>query len=423
MGLTRPAWSKVNVLILGISFWFFWNYWLDLFFYTSVYLFDAKQSAFLGDFYTAGQAWLAGANPYAISQITFVYPPTSLPFFGMFALFDPESSAVLWMLTYFSLFALALTIMAFTIKGERRFLFVCLVVLLFFSSFPLLYMIEISEVDLIVASLTILSLAAERFGRRFLSAFLLSVGTLMKLNPIFLLIYFVIFRRDLKYLIYFVVSMVVTIGVSLLAVPVQLYWYYLVNILPHLYAQYGVSDTQSIIRFLWLAGLEEPFLQVVSITGVVFFAIFAFYVNSNRWRNFGNSTIRGDAMFLMNGLVVLFFSPRSYISPYAWVIMPLGLFLSSLLMENSRSIYLLLISVATFLLNSQPTGFTGWFLNTYFVSMVVPTITIGNLVMIIGLIPIFLRPTAIFHGIKNQLIHRKQNRPTHFHQTINGSLS
>jgi hypothetical protein len=269
-------------------------------------------------------------------------------------------------------------------------------------------MIELSEADLIVASLTILSLAAERFGRRFLSAFLLSVGTLMKLNPIFLLIYFVIFRRDLKYLIYFVASTVVIIGVSLLAVPVQLYWYYLVNIVPHLYIQYQVSETQSIIRLLWLAGLEEPFLQVVSFTGVVLFAIFAFYVNSNRWRNaFGNSTIRGDGMFLMNGLVVLFFSPRSYVSPYSWVIIPLGLFLSSLLMENSRSIYLMLISVATFLLNSQPTGFTGWFLNTYVVSMVVPTITIGNLMMIIGLIPIFIRPTAIFHGIKNQLTHRK----------------
>ena len=273
MSLTRPAWSKVNALILGISFWFFWNWWLSLFFSTSLYLFNASQSAFLGDFYAAGQAWLVGANPYASSQITFVYPPASLPFFGVFALINPESSAVLWMLTYFSLFAIALTVMAFTIKGERRFLFVCLVVLLFFSSFPLLYMIELSEADLIVASLTVLSLAAERFGRRFLSAFLLSVGTLMKLNPIFLLIYFVIFRRDLKYLIYFVASTVVIIGVSLLGVPVQLYWYYLVNILPHLYVQYQISEVQSIIRLLWLAGLEEPYLQVVSITGVVLFAI------------------------------------------------------------------------------------------------------------------------------------------------------
>lgn len=166
----RPTWSKINVLVLTISFWFIWNYWLNLFFHTANFLYDTQASDFLVNFYTAGQSWLAGSNPYANPQIVFPYTPASLPFFGFFALFDQLTAAQYWMLTYLCLFAVALVALAFTVKKDRRNLFVCLTVLLFFSSFPLLWLVELSQSDLLVASLTVLSFATERLGHRYLSS-------------------------------------------------------------------------------------------------------------------------------------------------------------------------------------------------------------------------------------------------------------
>jgi hypothetical protein len=269
-------------------------------------------------------------------------------------------------------------------------------------------MVELSQADLLVASITILALVAERLQRRYLSAFLLALAVLLKMDPVFLLIYFVIFRRDLKYLVGFTASLAGLIGVSLFVVPIQWYWYYIVKVVPTLYADYSLVNDESIVRFLWYLGLSKAELQVVSLLGVGMFALFAFYVNSNRWRNcFGKRTIRAEAMFLMNGLVILFFSPHSLIYPYAWVVLPLALFLSSLMLEDCRFTYLLLVGIAGLFLSSQPSGWTGYFLNSYFVSMLVPTILIGNSILIINLIPIYLCPNTIFHSIKKPFVGRK----------------
>ncbi|MGD0424972.1 MAG: glycosyltransferase family 87 protein [Candidatus Bathyarchaeia archaeon] len=405
--MARQQWSKINAILLAFSFWMFWNFWLSLFFATSLFLF-ATTSDFLANFYTAGQSWLSQANPYANSSIVFVYPPTSLPFFGFFALFNFETAASLWTVTYFSLFVIAGAALAYTIKGEGRSLFLCLTVLLFFSSYPILAVVELSQADLLVASITILALVAERLQRRYLSAFLLALAVLLKMDPVFLLIYFVIFRRDLKYLARFIVFLAGLVGVSLFIVPIQWYWYYIVKVVPTLYSQYSLESSESIVRFLSYLGLSKAELQAISMLGVGVFALFAFYVNSNRWKNcFAKKTIRAEAMFLMNGLVILFFSPRSLIYPYAWGVLPLALFLSSLMLADCRATYLLLVGIAGVLLSSQPTGWTGYFLNSYFVSMVVPTLMIGNLMFIISMILIYVCPNTIFHSVKKPFDRRK----------------
>jgi hypothetical protein len=108
-------------------------------------------------------------------------------------------------------------------------------------------------------------------------------------------------------------------------------------------------------------------------------------------------------MFLLNGLVVLFFSPHSLIYPYAWTVLPLALFLSSVMLEKCRFAYLLLAGIAGPFLSSQPTGWTGYFLaSNYFVSMAVPTILIGNSIVIASLIPIYLHPNTEFHRIEDR---------------------
>src|SRR5208282_4239225 len=395
MLLVRSEWHRLIVILLAICFWIVWNYWASLFFYASIWLYDLRVSDF-SIFYIVGSLWSSRVNPYVAWGYRFVYPPTSLPFFGMFALFNFEFAARLWTVMYMSLFVLAWVALALTLKRERRYLFISLAVLLFFTSFSFLRLLELSQIDMLVTSLTILSLVSQRMKRNLLSAAILSLGTLLKGSAIFFLIYFVVFRRDLKYLAYFLACALVTVGVSLVIVPVQWYWYWIVNVVPTMYSQFGLQDSQSIVSLLWLAGFGKYALQFVSLFGLGLLTIFALYAGSNRRiKTIRGGTIRADAMFLINGLTILLLSPFSLIYPYVWVILPLALFLSALLMEKPKLWYLALVVFAAFLLNSSPYGFTGEPFRFVFVSISFPTAAIGGLILSLSLIPLFVRPAAV----------------------------
>jgi hypothetical protein len=267
-------------------------------------------------------------------------------------------------------------------------------------------MMQLSQIDLLIASLIILSLATERMKHLFASAVLLAAGVLLKGPAVFLLVYFVIFRRDLRYLANFLLSMLVIVGISLLVVPVNLYWYYIVNVLPAQYSEYSLVDSQSIVRLFYLVGLSKPALEAISVAGFVLLAAFAFYVNQNKWANsFGRKMFRADAMFLLNGLVILLLSPRSLIYPYVWTILPVALFLSAFLVEDVKLAYLALIGFATCFLNSS-VGLSVLSFVTY--PIILPTFLIGNLIMTLSIIPIYLCPNAIFRNVKSQLMHRRR---------------
>jgi hypothetical protein len=228
----------------------------------------------------------------------------------------------------------------------------------------------------------------------------------LKGPAIFLLIYFALFRKDWKYLFHFVVSTIAIVGISLIVVPVKLYSDYFVNVLPTLFSKYELADSQSVVRMLYLAGLSRSALQIVSIAGIGMFAIFAFKVGSSRSRvPFGESSILGDGMFLMNGLIVLLFSPRSLIYPYVWVILPLALFLSGILVdENPKLLYLGVVCFGAFLVNSEPySPYAPLSLGT--LVTIVPWIAIGNLLLTLSLIPMYVRPSAFFRS--KQFIRRK----------------
>ena len=53
----------------------------------------------------------------------FIYPPTSLPFYSVFALCDFRLASQLWVDTYLSLFAVALLALALTLKDDRGYAF------------------------------------------------------------------------------------------------------------------------------------------------------------------------------------------------------------------------------------------------------------------------------------------------------------
>ena len=397
--MATVEWYKWNVLLLTICLLIGWNYWLTNFLWGAPFTLVGGPSVDFHYYYLAGRAWLSQVNPYSYVVpygAGFVYPPTFLPFFGMFALGEFRFASQLWWITYFSVFVVAALALALTIRGEKRYLYSWITVLLFLTSYPSFWLFYLGQNDLLIASLTILSLVCERLRRPFASAFLLSIGTLMKGSAVFFLIYFVIFRKDLRYLVHFLISTLVIVGASLLVVPWKLYWYYMVTVLPGTYSQYERQTSQTIVRLLYLAGMNRLALQATSLAVVCLFAIFSFYASSNRWTaTFGKRTVRADAMFLMNGLIILLVSPRSLIYPYVWVILPLALFLSTLLMERVKIGYLMFVGFATFFLNSvlSPDFLAG-------IYQILPLEIIGNLMMIISLIPIHIRPTAIIRRAK-----------------------
>jgi hypothetical protein len=93
-------------------------------------------------------------------------------------------------------------------------------------------------------------------------------------------------------------------------------------------------------------------------------------------------------MFLMNGLIILLLSPRSTIYPYVWVILPLAMLLSTLLMEDVRIAYLALVGAAVFLLNATLT-------QTFLNNATLPLATIGNLILTFSLVLICFRPGIV----------------------------
>jgi hypothetical protein len=404
--LATVEWGKKwNILLLTICLLIGWNYRLPWLSFYSPFGWEGMPSVDFHTFYLAGKSWLLQANPYVSPSRGFVYPPTSLPFFGIFTLFDFKFASQLWWVTYLSLFVVALLAFALTLKGDRKYVYLSLAVLLFLTSYPLLDIMQFGQIDLLISDLSVLSLLCERLKHRSVSAVMLSIATLLKGPALLLLIYFVLFRRDLQYLAQFLVSTLMIVGASLLIIPIGLYEYYIVNVLPTLSIALASDWNQSLTGLITLAHMSQ-ITPVVSVAGFVLFGIFSFWVSSKKLAS-GSKSLRVDAMFLMNVLVMLLFGPRSTIYPYAWVILPLALFLSALLMEQVKLTYLALVVFATFLLNSVLApdflrSTASAVVAPHFINYQVlfPSELVGNLILIISLIPIYLHPRTIFRHVK-----------------------
>jgi hypothetical protein len=244
--------------------------------------------------------------------------------------------------------------------------------------------------DLLVASLTVLSLVGQRLKHDYVSALLLSIATLLKGPPILLLIYFVAYRRDVKYLFRFLLSTAIIIGVSLMFIPIQLYEDYVVNVLPSLLISAGQFH-QSLVGYL--AAVNMNYLSpAASVVGVGLFTSFAFYVNSS---TSDKDSLRDDAMFLTNILVYLLFGPQTSTYSYVWIILPLALVFSALLVDQQvRFMYLALISFEAFLLSSSN------YISPFLVVVgqrPYPVSLAGNVMMTLSLVPIFVRSSSLVH--------------------------
>ena len=245
---------------------------------------------FYGD-YLAAKSWLSHGNPYVINgrPTSFVYAPTSLPFYAVFTLIPFDFASQLWVVASLSIFVVGLLSLALTLHGDRRWLYVSLALLLFLTSYPLLVNFQLGQNDLLLAGLVILSLVCERLNLRFMSAGLLSIATILKGPALLLLIYFVLFRRDVQYLFRFLVSTLLIVGASLLVVPVGLYSYWIWNVLPTFSTAFPLNTdpsfllypNESVIGLLVLVHLSQITLAV-SVTALALFGGFSVWVTSKK---------------------------------------------------------------------------------------------------------------------------------------------
>jgi hypothetical protein len=291
---------------------------------------------------------------------------------------------------YFSVFAGALLALALTLRGNRRYVFVSIAILLLLTSYPLIILFQLGQIDLLLSSLTVLSLVAQRLKRESVSAVLLSIGTLLKGPPALLLVYFVLYRRDLKYLARFTLSSIILVGASLLIVPVRVYTYWVVNVFPTLSSAYALESNQSIPGVVANAHMSQ-ITSAITIAGYTLFAIFTLWVSSRK-RTKEDPVLRADAMFFLNVLIMLLFGSRSTVYPYVWIILPLALFISALLMQRTEVKYFLLVSAGTFLLNSV--------LSPDFLDYrTLPLALIGNMISTLSLILVCRSPETIMRPL------------------------
>lgn len=289
------------------------------------------------------------------------------------------------MITYLIIFIAAVTILAFTLGGVRRAYFVSLTGLLFFTSYPLLIMMNLGQVDLLVASLSIISLAMQRLKHDNASAFLLSCATLLKGPPVLLLIYFALYRRDIRYLLRFAVITLAMIAASLFVVPLQAYADYF-----GWGAKVSVVSPSSLNQSLLSYTSSTVFSAVVAIVGVLVFSIFTLGITSRKFRGTSADSLRDDGMFLLNVLVILLLSPRIWPGTYVWIILPVALFLSNLLKGKVKILYLLAVCFDAFLLNAN---LSQLFLQ-YSNYDILPLALSGNIMLTVILVLTLLRPSV-----------------------------
>jgi hypothetical protein len=406
-----------------VCLWVIWDGWAAFFIWLTEWT-TISNSKILYDFanlYGEGKWWLSGAYVYPGTHVftyPFSYPPSSLPFFGFFAQFDYGVAAQLWTTMGLAVFFVALLSAAYMVKPARKYLFVSIAALLFFTSYGLRAELQLGQINMLLVGLTILSLVAHRSNHSRVSATLLAAGTLLKGPPVLFLVYFVVFYRDLRYLLHFLESTFAILGISILVVPIQLYWIWMANVFPTLFVSVGSLFNESATAPISISGLGY-LTPGVFVAGICMFATLAYRAYPRSLTKLGGpSLVASDAMFLLNSLMILLLGTRSWPQDYVWVILPVALFLSALLVQGVKTSYFIIVGVAAFLFNCSTYPLFMYYLN-YYPTMayylphveMIPTGLIGDLLMAPALILLFIRPQNILqHPTRQRLLPARLTR-------------
>lgn len=365
---------SLTLAILVLSLAVAWNYWLPMAedFYNYVTEANELRNQDLQNidfyaYYLAGARFAGGQNPYYFVQAErlyaeYVYPPTYLPLYRALSTLPYDQARLLWLVLYLAGYAALTLAVLRSALPEHRPTLLALSVWLTFLSFPFLMHIHNGQSDVFVIVLVLFGWLAYARGRWLPASFLFALATMAKVNPILFLLYFALYRRDMRFLLSFSVACA-TIGlISLAFVPAGLYRDYVLDVLPQVTRGTDYWPNQSLLRFVppacnWIA-------PVLTGAGLGLFAAFALWIGRRHGQEdrrpgwpLGEGTWRSEGVFFMNMAAILVFSGKAWSMAYVWMILPMALFLTYLLHRPVRRWYVGLAAATALLLVSKIYGY------------------------------------------------------------------
>ena len=330
--------TPVRILLLLLLVLIGWNYWL----HSAWELYNKATRTDSGElhnvdffaYYNAGSRFLNNNNPYFWGEDAqnnpilsdFIYPPPVLPIFSLLSRIPYDLARLVWLITYGLGFACILGWMVRSFAPEWRDVFLMLSLTLTLASFPLLSLIQHGQVDIFIISLILASFLSYVRKNRLLAAILLAVATLIKVSPGFLLIYYVIFRRDFRFLLMYIGSLAILMVFSLLFVPIGWYLDYVRYVLPEIGKGNSFWMNQSILKYL---SFSPGISRVAGIGGLGLLAIVVWLISlrySAEERKsvlpLGNSGMIGELVFILNLSGTLIFLGIAWVAAYVWLIIP-----------------------------------------------------------------------------------------------------
>jgi hypothetical protein len=352
-----------------------WNYWLPFAedFYNLVTPADENRQYELRNvdffaYFNAGVRFENGVNPYFYGDPAarifsdYIYPPTLLPLYSLLNNLEYDQARLLWLGLYFTAYAFCFTILLFAARKEMRAVLLACGLVLTSASFPLLMHIHNGQSDVLVISMVLTGYVAYIKGFKTGSAFLFALAAMTKVSPALLLIYFVIFLKDYRFLITFCLWAVGMLLVSLLVVPFSLYTDYIFQVLPEVGK--GTSNwlNQSIVKYI--PASQGSLAQVISLGGFVLFGLFALWLSKRHrtstripGKTFGEEPGISESVFTLNILAILIFSGKVWSMAYVWMILPAALLGARLVNSRPKTWYLILNCAAVCLLVSKVYGY------------------------------------------------------------------
>jgi hypothetical protein len=372
--------KNIYLIVASLLALVFLNYWLGLFQTNFNYVGNKNPNDTANfDFhiyYSTGKAYLSGQNIYSSTSIngdslysSFIYPPTIVPFFAVFGLMDFEIARHIFLLFYLLVFILTLYFLLKLSRPEDRVPTLITGVGLALLSAPLLMMIRLGQIGLVVGCTSFASLLFYLNRQKNLSAFLLAIAVILKVNPIMLLATFVLFFNDWKYLLRFGIALGGILILSLLFIDPNWYWLYVTKVLPQLTASpSGYWLNQTPLR--WLPNNEIPFfpnadkvllMHIYSFIGMLFLTGFAWWAGKHN-QAFTSAIRHGtnnrDALFiaysffLINISAALLLSAITWTHTYVWYILPLVPIIL-FAVQRTKVWFVVLIGLALFGVTSQ----------------------------------------------------------------------
>jgi Glycosyltransferase family 87 len=328
--------NKINALplaYLGILGFIFWNYFQPGVIYRFNILSPGLSVANIdfNAYYSAGKAYLQGVNPFHGTR--FVYPPTFIPFYSLIARLNYNTARVVWVGFYSACFLLALALVVYRTEARNRLNLIFLNLLIVLVSFPVAYYVQQGQMDLVVASFSFASLVLYQMKQKNLSALCLVVATLVKVTPVLFLITFVIFYRDWKYLLRYLVILTLVILASGIFFPLSMYYTYVTKVIPSSTGSVQHIYNQTLLRFF----VGKKYIpQALTILGLGWITVMAWFCGKKYAAESENpdadgrsrkKEFLGYAFFFANGLTILLFSGKAWVMAYVWFILPLAVVL------------------------------------------------------------------------------------------------